>query len=323
MKIAVTSEGTGLDCRVDKRFGRCSYVLVVDAQDMSFQAMANPYTHEPGGAGSRLAGLVTSSDAGLVLTGSLGPHARQALEASDVPVVLIGDSTTVRQAVEDYLGRPQPARLEQQQIGTRRTSGYDQFGFYSSKERDTSGRHPRRLRQPGGPAPAVGITVDMTCDIACRPLRLRLYPDTVLRQIAQPIRNVDANVADLARDMLDLMRRHNGIGLAAPQVGLLSRLILVDVGQQPLAIINPQFTPMADTTGRMSEGCLSLPDVEVEVDRKHSIEVRGLDPTGAALHFEASGLLARVIQHEVDHLQGVLICDYAPAPVHAPEAATQ
>lgn len=148
--------------------------------------------------------------------------------------------------------------------------------------------------------------------LARRPLRLRLYPDTVLRQIARSIHQVDRHVAALARDMVELMYAERGIGLAAPQVGLLVRLIVADIGEGPIAVVNPRIMP-GGLNDRMAEGCLSLPGVVVEVARETVLEVRGLAPDGARVHFEAKGLLARVLQHEVDHLDGVLICDYATA----------
>ncbi len=178
-------------------------------------------------------------------------------------------------------------------------------------------------RQLNDPATYAGTAVGMSSDIADRPLRLRLYPDAVLRKIAQPVRHVDGHVADLARDMLDLMHQHEGIGLAAPQVGVLVRLIVVDIGEGPLGIVNPQVLPASDLADRMREGCLSLPDVTVEIGRTQTIEVRGLDPTGAELHFDARGLMARVVQHEVDHLQGLLICDYAATLADPTADATQ
>ena len=101
MIIAVTSEGPDLDSVVDKRFGRCQYVLLVESNDMSIQAIPNAYQDEPGGAGSRLAGLVASHNADLVLTGSLGPHALQSLEAAGIRAVL-HCTGTVRQAIESH-----------------------------------------------------------------------------------------------------------------------------------------------------------------------------------------------------------------------------
>lgn len=155
--------------------------------------------------------------------------------------------------------------------------------------------------------------VAMNRDIRRRPLRLRLYPDSVLRDIASPVTRCDQHLDALAEDMLALMRRHDGIGLAAPQVGLSLRLIVVDIGNGPLAVANPHLRPVVDDTDQRIEGCLSLPGVHAELTRRLRIELRGRSPGGKRLHMEAHGLLARVIQHEVDHLEGVLICDYGPA----------
>jgi peptide deformylase len=109
--------------------------------------------------------------------------------------------------------------------------------------------------------------------------------------------------------MLELMRASRGIGLAAPQVGLSVRLFVADIGDGPVCVVNPTIAPVA-SRDRMAEGCLSLPDVTVEVERASAIEVHGFDAAGKALHFAARGLLARVLQHELDHLDGILIIDY-------------
>jgi peptide deformylase len=148
-------------------------------------------------------------------------------------------------------------------------------------------------------------------DIPRRPLRLRLYPDAILREVASPVSRFDRRVTDLAAEMVELMLRHEGIGLAAPQVGVLQRLFVADVGNGPVCVVNPQLQLTADEGDEMTEGCLSLPNTRVAIDRSQKIEVRGYEPTGKPLCMTAEGLLARVIQHEVDHLNGVLICDYA------------
>lgn len=151
-------------------------------------------------------------------------------------------------------------------------------------------------------------------DLAARPLALRLFPDAVLRGFARPLSRGGRRLEALARDMLELMCSRRGIGLAAPQVGLLVRLIVADLGAGPVCLVNPALVP-AGSGECMEEGCLSLPGVLVEVERAGRVEVRGLDPTGRPRHFEARGLLARVLQHEVDHLDGVLIIDRArPKP---------
>lgn len=149
-------------------------------------------------------------------------------------------------------------------------------------------------------------------DIRQRPLRLRLYPDEALRGVARHVDACDHHVDALAGDMLELMQRHRGIGLAAPQVGLRLRLIVADIGEGPLAVVNPFVVPVGLDTDVMAEGCLSLPGVELGIRRVLSIELHGADPSGKPLHLELKGLMARVVQHEVDHLDGILICDYPP-----------
>lgn len=149
-------------------------------------------------------------------------------------------------------------------------------------------------------------------DIRQRPLRLRLYPDEALRGMAKQIDECDHHVDALAGDMLELMHRHKGIGLAAPQVGLRLRVIVADIGEGPLAVVNPFVVPVDLDSDVMAEGCLSLPGVQLDLRRLSRIELHGADPSGISLHVELKGLMARVVQHEVDHLDGILICDYPP-----------
>jgi peptide deformylase len=126
------------------------------------------------------------------------------------------------------------------------------------------------------------------------------------------LERVDRRVEALARDMLGLMHAHHGIGLASSQVGLLVRLIVADIGEGPVCLVNPSLTP-APMRDRRMEGCLSLPGVVAEIKRAQIVEVRGFDQSGSPVHFEAQGLLARVLQHEVDLLEGILIVDYPTA----------
>jgi peptide deformylase len=142
-----------------------------------------------------------------------------------------------------------------------------------------------------------------------RPLVLRLFPDAVLRQQCLSIDDFGPRLQRFADDMVRLMKECRGIGLAAPQVGVLARLIVADIGKGPVCIVNPTFQG-PDASNIMTEGCLSLPDITVEIQRRTMIEVRGRTPQGKRLCLSANGLLARVIQHEVDHLDGRLICDY-------------
>lgn len=145
-------------------------------------------------------------------------------------------------------------------------------------------------------------------------LQIRKYGDLILRSKAKPVEKVTPEVRKLIKDMFETMRHAPGIGLAAPQVGVLRRIIVVDVEEAeaeypPIALINPEITDKAgEEIG--DEGCLSLPNIRVEVKRPSQISVRGITHKGKEIEFEADGLFARAIQHEVDHLNGILIIDY-------------
>lgn len=110
-----------------------------------------------------------------------------------------------------------------------------------------------------------------------RPLVLRLYPDSVLRETCQPVGRFDSSLRDFAKEMHTLMQRYQGIGLAAPQVGILRRVILADIGEGPVFVVNPQII---ERTGSevMTEGCLSLPGTQIDVQRALQIEIKGWDP---------------------------------------------
>lgn len=142
--------------------------------------------------------------------------------------------------------------------------------------------------------------------------QLKLYPDVVLRRKCLPVNDVDGVICELMDSMAEVMYTYRGIGLAAPQVGMLWRVIIADVGEGLITLVNPEIL-QKDGNDRLQEGCLSLPDIEVDVERKHSIFVRGIDANGKEASLELAGLIARVIQHEIDHLNGVLITDYASA----------
>lgn len=139
-------------------------------------------------------------------------------------------------------------------------------------------------------------------------VRLRHYPDVALRGVAHPVQRFKPEVSRLADEMLTLMRTHHAIGLTAPQVGVKLRVMVADVGTGPICLVNPEFEEISLRV-RDLEGCLSLPGITREVKRAALIEVRGYNAAGRLQHFEASGLLARLIQHEVDHLDGILIID--------------
>jgi peptide deformylase len=135
------------------------------------------------------------------------------------------------------------------------------------------------------------------------------YPDPILRRVCPPVEKFDSTLQDLVRDMMERLRLHFGIGLAAPQVGLLQRLLVCRIENRSVCLANPEILETAQP-GELNEGCLSLPGRQVRVRRPERIRVSGYDEAGQKRSFGATGLWARVIQHEMDHLNGVLICDY-------------
>jgi peptide deformylase len=144
------------------------------------------------------------------------------------------------------------------------------------------------------------------------PLELRLFPDSLLRATSLPVEDVDGAVRALIKAMADFMHMRGAIGLAAPQVGIAQRVFVADIGDGLLALANPEIcAPEGDDLPR--EGCLSLPNIQVDVPRAQSVIVRGLGANGRETELEIHGLLARVVQHEIDHLNGVLIIDHGPA----------
>jgi len=143
-------------------------------------------------------------------------------------------------------------------------------------------------------------------------LSLVLYPDTLLRTVCEPVGAFDSALRDVADEMLGLMREHRGVGLAAPQAGLRHRLIVCGLQEHLFALTNFEVQDATEPRDFV-EGCLSLPGVQVNVRRRERIRVTGYDLHGQRRSFGAAGLWARVIQHELDHLNGVLICDYPNA----------
>ena len=140
-------------------------------------------------------------------------------------------------------------------------------------------------------------------------------PDPKLRLPSQPVGTVDDGVRAVLDDMLDTMYDAPGIGLAAVQVGDLRRLVVVDLAREgepkaPLHLVDPEITWRSEEQSSYEEGCLSIPDHYEEVTRPERVRVRFLDREGAAREIEADGLLATVIQHEIDHLDGVLFLDH-------------
>lgn len=140
-------------------------------------------------------------------------------------------------------------------------------------------------------------------------LPIRSLPDPVLRQKSKRVRNVDSSLRSLAENMLETMRHVSGVGLAAPQVGVPLRLIVVEVPEEePVVLVNPQIVRKKGEEG-MLEGCLSIPGYRGEVKRATSVTVKGLSLEGREVRLKGEGLLAQAFQHEVDHLNGVLYID--------------
>ncbi len=141
-------------------------------------------------------------------------------------------------------------------------------------------------------------------------LDIRKAGDPVLKAKAKPVVKVTKTVRQLLDNMVQTMREEDGVGLAAPQVGVSSRLIVVDIGEGLIELINPE---LVETEGCevASEGCLSIPGYYGEVERFTQVTVTGLDRNGNPLRLSCDGLLARAMQHEIDHLEGVLFIERA------------
>ena len=144
-------------------------------------------------------------------------------------------------------------------------------------------------------------------------LPILTYPDPRLHTVAKPVQAVDARIRGLIADMLETMYDATGIGLAATQVDVHERLIVIDVSEernQPMVLINPEITWASDDKQVNDEGCLSVPGIYDGVERSRAIKVRALDGEGQSRELEADGLLAVCIQHEMDHLLGKVFVEY-------------
>ena len=141
-------------------------------------------------------------------------------------------------------------------------------------------------------------------------LFIRTYGDNVLIKKASPVSKITSETRELVSQMTEIMYENKGVGLAAPQVGISERIVVVDIGEGPLALINPEIiSKEGQEVG--DEGCLSLPEITVEVKRAQKVIVNGLNTDGESIKVKAVNLMARALQHEIDHLNGTLIIDYA------------
>ena len=141
---------------------------------------------------------------------------------------------------------------------------------------------------------------------------IKIYGEPILRKKASKVDKIDEHYIDIMNKMLETMRSNDGVGLAAPQIGISKQILVADCGEKEnlIKLINPSILKNSgEETAK--EGCLSIPGIEIDVTRASSIEVEGLNEKGKSIRIKAEGLLARVLQHEIDHLNGILIVDYA------------
>jgi len=141
--------------------------------------------------------------------------------------------------------------------------------------------------------------------------QIRTLGDPVLREQARPVDKFDDELAALSRRMIAVMRDAPGVGLAATQLGVVQRVLVYEVDDEPVTLVNPRIVAASRETEVAEEGCLSLPGMNLQVERAFAVHVRARDVRGRRLDFEAEGLEARVIQHETDHLDGILILERA------------
>ncbi len=140
-------------------------------------------------------------------------------------------------------------------------------------------------------------------------------PDETLKKISEPIEKIGVNEKKLINDLFETMYNSNGIGLAAVQVGILKRILVIDVSgkdkkKQPLSLINPSIKKVSNETSIYEEGCLSIPDTFIEIERPKFCEVEYIDINGNQKNLKCEGLLSTCLQHEINHLDGKLIIDH-------------
>lgn len=139
------------------------------------------------------------------------------------------------------------------------------------------------------------------------------YPDQRLKKVSEPVEAITGDVKRLIEDMFETMYANNGVGLAAPQVGELLRVVVLDVspvveGASPFALVNPEIIE-EEGTQEGEEGCLCIPEFTAQVQRAMKVSMKGIDAEGSPVQIDAEGYLARALQHEVDHLNGILFVD--------------
>lgn len=144
---------------------------------------------------------------------------------------------------------------------------------------------------------------------------IRIEGDPVLNKVSRPIKEMTPRIRELIVDMLDTMYDSMGVGLAAPQVGILKRVVVIDVGDGPIVLINPEIL---ETSGEQTgdEGCLSVPGMAGQVTRPDHVKVKALDINMEEVEYEGDGLLARAFCHEIDHLEGKMYTELVEGELH-------
>jgi len=154
-------------------------------------------------------------------------------------------------------------------------------------------------------------------------LKIIKFPDPILRKKAKAVKRVTPEIVKLIDNMIETMQQAPGVGLAAPQVYKSLRVIVADIGQGPIALVNPKLLKKAGSQ-TLTEGCLCLPGVEAPVERASQVWVKGLSREGKLIEVQAEGLMATVLQHEIDHLEGKVFIDRVKDPSlirHVPPAS--
>lgn len=140
------------------------------------------------------------------------------------------------------------------------------------------------------------------------------YGNETLKKVADEVKNIDESIMNLIDSMFSVMYKSKGIGLAAPQIDVSKKVIVIDIhdfnGKPPVVLINPVITEFSNETEPYEEGCLSIPGINADVIRPSWITVNGIIPSGKEVQIETGGLLARVLQHEIDHLNGIVFIDH-------------
>ena len=142
-------------------------------------------------------------------------------------------------------------------------------------------------------------------------LKILKYPNPLLRKKCREINEITPEIKRLALDMIETMNESKGVGLAAPQVGELKRLIIIQTGDNPLILVNPKILNKTKETETAEEGCLCLPDLFLNIKRAKGAEVEALNENGEVVRINDAGMAARILQHEIDHLDGILFTDKA------------